>query len=188
MAIAHDALDRARAARARIDELERSLELARAGYHDAVRAIHRQGASLRELAAGLGMSHQRVHQIIDGAGASASATPARALSTSCDFCGADREQGSHFVPGPGAGICGQCVEGAEISTGGAHRTASGAFFTRVDPNATTCCSFCKKNARQVNRLVGTETAAVCSECLTRCREILDRKRAAADGPSRSLII
>src|SRR5215203_2184489 len=40
---------------------------AKVDYHQAIRRLHAAGGSLREIAEALGMSHQRVHQIIDEA-------------------------------------------------------------------------------------------------------------------------
>ena len=54
----------------RLIDAERDAETARADFHRAVRRLHLHGASLRELAASLGLSHQRVHQIVESAGGS----------------------------------------------------------------------------------------------------------------------
>jgi hypothetical protein len=59
-------LAEARTSRDRLLELQHELERARADYNDAVRRLHAAGASLREIAENLGLSHQRVHQIVDG--------------------------------------------------------------------------------------------------------------------------
>lgn len=49
------------------EEYERSLDAAesrRVAYHEAVLDLHREGTPLREIAKELGLSHQRVHQIV----------------------------------------------------------------------------------------------------------------------------
>src|ERR1017187_6699908 len=46
-------------------EAEHDAEIARAGFHRAVRRLHLNGGSLREIAPTLGLSHQRVHQIVE---------------------------------------------------------------------------------------------------------------------------
>jgi hypothetical protein len=63
-------LTEARSARDRLLELQRDLEKARADYNHAVRRLHAAGGSLREIAENLGLSHQRVHQIVEGGEAS----------------------------------------------------------------------------------------------------------------------
>jgi hypothetical protein len=59
-------LAEARTSRDRLLERQHELERARADYNDAVRRLHAAGGSLREIAENLGLSHQRVHQIVDG--------------------------------------------------------------------------------------------------------------------------
>jgi hypothetical protein len=59
-----DRVDRAKELR---DEYEQALDEAdrrRAAYHREVLKLHRSGMSLREIAEQLGISHQRVHQIV----------------------------------------------------------------------------------------------------------------------------
>ena len=63
-------LAEARQAQERLIDAERDADVARAEFHRAVRRLHLHGASLRELASGLGLSHQRVHQIVESAGGS----------------------------------------------------------------------------------------------------------------------
>ena len=59
-------LGEARTARDRVLELQHDLERARADYNDVVRRLNAAGGSLREIAENLGLSHQRVHQIVEG--------------------------------------------------------------------------------------------------------------------------
>jgi len=47
-------------------EAQHELERARADYGHALRRLHAEGGSLREIAESLGLSHQRVHQIVEG--------------------------------------------------------------------------------------------------------------------------
>jgi hypothetical protein len=51
------------------EEYERALDVAeshRVAYHEAVLDLYRRGTPLREIAKELGLSHQRVHQIVSG--------------------------------------------------------------------------------------------------------------------------
>jgi hypothetical protein len=61
-----DSLDQVKKLR---EEYERALDAAesrRVAYHDAVLDLYRSGTPLREIAKELGLSHQRVHQIVSG--------------------------------------------------------------------------------------------------------------------------
>src|SRR5258708_14630048 len=58
----------ARQAQEQLIEADHAAEVAKAEFHRAVRRLHLSGASLRELAAALHLSHQRVHQIVETAG------------------------------------------------------------------------------------------------------------------------
>jgi Clp amino terminal domain, pathogenicity island component len=59
-------LREARESRDRMLEAQHTLESARADYGHAIRRLHAEGGSLREIAESLGLSHQRVHQIVEG--------------------------------------------------------------------------------------------------------------------------
>jgi hypothetical protein len=58
-------LKQAQAERDRLHELQHDVERARSDYHHTIRRLSASGASLREIADALGLSHQRVHQIVD---------------------------------------------------------------------------------------------------------------------------
>lgn len=61
-----DSLDQVKKLR---EEYERALDAAeshRVAYHEAVLDLYRSGTPLREIAKELGLSHQRVHQIVSG--------------------------------------------------------------------------------------------------------------------------
>ena len=58
-------LREARDSRDRMLEAQHELERARADYGHAIRKLHAEGGSLREISESLGLSHQRVHQIVE---------------------------------------------------------------------------------------------------------------------------
>jgi Clp amino terminal domain, pathogenicity island component len=70
MPLEPESVEDARRRRDRYLDAERELDVARADYHDAIRRLHAAGGSLRGIADELGLSHQRVHQIVDDSGAS----------------------------------------------------------------------------------------------------------------------
>lgn len=57
-------LAEAKDVRERLLDLQHEEERAQADYHHAIRRLQAAGGSLREIAAELGLSHQRVHQIV----------------------------------------------------------------------------------------------------------------------------
>jgi hypothetical protein len=64
MTLDEQILEEARSLRSRLLELQHDAERAQADYHHAIRRLQAAGGSLREIAAELGLSHQRVHQIV----------------------------------------------------------------------------------------------------------------------------
>jgi hypothetical protein len=62
-----DLLREAFETRDRVLELQHEVERARLDQHYAVRRLHAAGGSMREIAEALGLSHQRIHQMIEGA-------------------------------------------------------------------------------------------------------------------------
>src|SRR5215813_12819566 len=116
MAVDPDLLNEAKIAEADLIESEHAAEVARAEFHRAVRRLHLAGASLREIASALGLSHQRVHQIVEAAGGSRRWRKRRAspdkLQT-CSFCGQDQKHVKTLIAGPGVFICNRCIDRVE---------------------------------------------------------------------------
>ena len=174
----------ARQAQEQLVEADHAAEVAKAHFHRAVRRLHLSGASLRELAVALHLSHQRVHQIIETAGGGrrwgrAGRLPAQ---LACSFCGRPQRTTPRLVAGPDVYICEGCVEKAEavIQSGRATETALGPLLSVPADMAQRRCSFCGKRRHQVPGLATTvgnpagklaDDAAVCAECLVLCREI-----------------
>jgi transposase-like protein len=179
-------LAEARQAQERLIDAERDADVFRAEFHRAVRRLHLHGASLRELASGLGLSHQRVHQIVESAGGSRRwlrrdrVRPDPGL-LHCTFCGKDQKRVKKLIAGPSVYICDGCVDlakvvlsdGLPVTTEIAELTAGPADEPRTQ------CSFCGKRREQVPGLVvgsvQTERkapAAICAECLDLCVEIV----------------
>src|SRR5215469_7235647 len=104
-------------AQERLIDAERDLEVARAEFYRAVRRLHLHGSSLREVAANLGLSHQRVHQIVEEAGGSRRWVRVGGTGRNqnrdllaCTFCGKLQNQVRKLIAGPGVYICGGCVD------------------------------------------------------------------------------
>ena len=66
MTLDRDSLNEARELRSRLLELQHEADRAQLDYHHAIRRLHAAGGSMREIAEALDVSHQRVHQIVEG--------------------------------------------------------------------------------------------------------------------------
>jgi ClpX C4-type zinc finger len=171
-------LSQARAAEARAIDAERDAEVARAEFHRSIRRLQLAGGSLREIAEELGLSHQRVHQIVEATGGSRSWRGGRAHSgehLSCSFCGMNRKQVTKLIAGPDVYICDGCVDRAHTVLAAADNAAgtSVATIRQVSDDARDAwCSFCGKGRHQVEAMAATDDARICNECLDLCDEII----------------
>lgn len=175
----------ARRAEERLIEAEHAAEVARAEFHRAVRRLHLSGASLRELAAALGLSHQRVHQIVEAAGGARRwrRQSRRPPELACSFCARSQHRTRKLVAGPGVYICEKCVAVADkvITSQRARETVLGPLQPVLESAPGRRCSFCGKGRRQLSGLATTVNnpaggkvagdAAICAKCLALCREI-----------------
>jgi ClpX C4-type zinc finger len=190
-------LAEARQARERLIDAERDLEVARAEFHRAVRRLHLHGSSLREVAASLGLSHQRVHQIVEEAGGSRRWIRVKGggvrrdnLLLVCSFCGKSQSQVGKLIAGPGVYICDGCVGLAEgvVGSGEARCTEYGPLTAVPEQAQRTLCSFCGKIRGQVAGMAlappgphRKTPAAICTECLALCDEIIAEELGEGSG-------
>src|SRR5262245_47272132 len=131
---------------ARLAEAERQVMVARAEYHTAVRRLHLAGASLRELAEALGVRHQRVQQIVQGAGGTwwrrAWRTRKHPHDAVCSWCGRPPSEVAKLVAGPNVFICDGCLADCEQALGA--RTATSGVRQRTTVSARGRCAFCSR--------------------------------------------
>jgi hypothetical protein len=177
MPLDSDLLGQARAAEARVIDAERDAEVARAEFHQAIRRLQLAGGSLREIAEELGLSHQRVHQIVEATGGSRSWRGGRALSDdllSCSFCGKHQKQVKKLIAGPSAYICDGCIDRVHtvLAAAGATATTPVATIRQVSEAREGFCSFCGKGRRQVKAMAAAGDVRICNECLDLCDEIV----------------
>lgn len=175
MALDPQLLDRARSAGDSLLTAERDLLLARADSNTAIRRLHLAGGSLREIAGALGLSHQRVQQIVERAGGSWWQKVWRTRKVTrdavCTFCGSPPSEVAKMIAGPDVYVCDGCVASAErVLAGG--RSAG---FATARKGARARCSFCGKGAGERRAVVSGGAASVCAACLGTCREILDSR-------------
>jgi ClpX C4-type zinc finger len=181
----------ARSARDRLIRLQNEAELAQVEYQHAIRRLHASGGSLREIADELGLSYQRVHQIVD-VGAGKGAVKASKAHAACSFCGAHGDQVLRLIAGPGVFICDVCVDlAAEVVDTCVDGTSERTRLIAVDrADAKARCSFCGKRRERLEGLAeapdrppagkfGRQSGAVriCNDCLSLCREILAEQHA-----------
>src|SRR5262245_37625576 len=104
MVIDEELLAKARSAANRVAEADRQVTLARADFHTHVRRLHLAGGSLREIAQALGISHQRVAQMVEISGGSwwsrVWRTRAPRRDAVCTFCGLPPGEVAKLVAGP----------------------------------------------------------------------------------------
>ena len=176
-----DLLSQARIAEAHVIDAEHDAEVARAEFHRAVRRLQLAGGSLREIAEALGLSHQRVHQIVESAGGSRSWRKGRAGSgelLSCSFCGKNQKQVKKLIAGPSVYICNECIERVHVvlaATGKATSTPVATIRRVSYADRAERCSFCGKRRHQVAAIASTGHAQICNECIELCDEIISEE-------------
>ncbi len=158
-------LEQAKGAGGRLAAAERDALLARADYHTAIRRLHLGGASLREIAEVLSISHQRVQQVVSAAGGSwwqVWRRRAQRPDAVCSGCNRSPREVDKLIAGPNVYICDKCVETSERAL----RAGD------VVQGRNQRCGFCGKRAA-ATRSVVTGPPNVCGDCVRVCREILD---------------
>jgi hypothetical protein len=170
-----DLLGKARGAGADVVEADRRALLARAEYHTAIRRLHLAGASVREVAQALSLSHQRVHQIVQGAGGTWWRRIWRTRTVGpdavCTWCGRPPSEVAKLIAGPRVYICDTCIAVAERAAGG--REIAAPFSATARTSIRRRCSFCGRIAGRNRSLVTASAGNVCGDCLQTCRQILD---------------
>ena len=198
MPVDEDLLAAAKTAGDRFAAAEREADVARAHYHHAVRRLHLAGASVRDVAHAMGMSHQRVQQIVQASGGTwwSSIWRGRKVRPDmvCSFCGLPSAQVSKLIAGPKVYICDACVCAVEQALRGEKpkEAAASAPMELVPFSSKVRCSFCRQKSRQVVlthagnakaspelRIVRRRDKGVCNNCLDICRRILDDRSHAA---------
>ena len=178
-----DLLSQARATEARLIDAEHDADVARAEFHRAIRRLQLAGGSLREIAEELGVSHQRIHQIVESTGGSRSWRGGRAGFgdlLSCSFCGQHQKQVKKLIVGPHGYICDRCIDCVHTVLAATSETASTPIATirQVDDEASDeRCSFCGKGRQHVEAMAGADDVRICIECVSLCDEIVSDERA-----------
>jgi ClpX C4-type zinc finger len=155
------ALEQCEAARTELQRAEETLASSRAAFERSVRRLYVEGASIREIAQKLGLSHQRVHQLIDSEPKSwwqrvfgLRTEPSRG----CSFCGKEPKDVAKLVAGPGIHICDGCIANATKALNDEAST-----FQRLSETARKRCSFCGSRKRGL-ALASAGGHQICGKC------------------------
>jgi hypothetical protein len=170
-------LGQARTAEARAIAAEHDAETARTEFRRAIRRLQLAGGSLREIAAEFGLSHQRVHQIVEATGGSRNwrSVHAGAGELLCSFCGTHQKQAKKLIAGPDVFICDRCVDRVHmvLATDGATASTPIAMILQVRYDGRDgWCGFCGKHRHRVAAMAAAGDARICNECLGMCDEII----------------
>jgi ribosomal protein S14 len=138
---------------------------------------------MREVAEALGVSHQRIHRIVEDSGVRRWRRRRHQEPKSqrvCSFCGREQRQVRKLVAGPGVYICDPCIMAA-VGVTASGRPAKDPALHPVPVKSERVCSFCGKARSVVHALVSApvrreqEPPAICDECLGLCGEILSEQ-------------
>lgn len=177
------------AARTRAESLEDEAYEARARLHQAMRRLHGAGGSMREIATALGMSHQRVHQIIgeeaivevEATSTEIAPFPTGAALTvtdaqdACSFCSAPRREVATLFAAPGGVfVCNGCVAGSRVVLSGGSSRDLVVHLVPTTEDAT--CSFCRNSSAAVGAMVEHDEfgTRICGQCIATCERLLKR--------------
>ena len=163
MALDQPLLQKAKAEGERFAAAERQALLARTDYHTVVRRLHLSGGSLREIALALGLSHQRVQQIVKGAGGSWWQRVWRSRNSThdavCTFCDRPSSEVAKLIAGPNVYICDACVTLAEKAIAGA--PGRGLVIAK---SAAPRCSF-RRRFEKERTSASPALVDICGECI-----------------------
>ena len=159
-------LENAMAARGHLDLRLADAAAARTAFEDSIRALHRAGGSMREIGKALGISHQRVAQVVAAAGGPTAATVPPVMN--CHFCLRSQHDVNKLVAGPGIYICDACIE-EQLERS----------LVVPEGHGRKPCRFCGKRPGQVAAVVGVGKAQICAECLALAEGIIDQADAEA---------
>ena len=180
-------LDRTHTARADLADADRRALLSRAEYHTAIRRLHLAGGSVREVAQALSLSHQRVQQIVQGAGGTWWRRVWRTRTVRpdaiCTWCGRPPSEVAKLIAGPRVYICDACIAAAERAASGRQTTGSFSLTPRVSIRRR--CAFCGRTAGKDRPILVAAAGHVCGACLQMCRQIVESSPLEGDPPART---
>jgi hypothetical protein len=164
----------AKAAQANLRAAEQNLEHTRTAFETAVRRLYVEGEAIREIALLLGLSHQRIHQLVGGKAQTwwQRLTGGRdEPSRNCSFCGKPPKSVAKLVAGPSVYICDGCVNDAAAALTAQSVDAGKLPFERLTAQSRQRCSFCGKRSAAIPR-VSASGHQICKACLELASDII----------------
>jgi len=165
-----DDLAKIHAHEGKIAKLEQELEKAKADYHSAISKLYFNGKSMRKIAKLLGLSHQRVHQIIDlkNQTVRACAKPTQP-DLRCSFCDLRADQVQNLVQGPNILACDICITSCQMALSmncaGSSVMSRGNDFKKIPVTSELRCSFCGKLPSSKREVIAGTKYHVCDVCI-----------------------
>jgi hypothetical protein len=162
-------LARVEDAQSKLRTAEHDLTVASAAFALALRQLNLAGGSVRDIAREVGLSHQRVAQLIEavGDGRGWKRSGKKPVVLACSFCDRTQQEVRKLIAGPGVYICDSCVAVAGPVT--RSRIDDPPFV--VSPLSQ--CRFCGKWPRPDLVIATDHSFSICGECLDLCDEIID---------------
>jgi len=173
----------ARAARIAMETAEHETRKKRGDYHAAIGALAHGGMTVREIGRALGLSHQRVQQIL--------------AELACSFCGLAADAVARLVVGAGRQptwkpgeprkaavsvyICDRCiVRAARTVRRGEELDEDGVLMTLASHASTEPCDFCgcrlgeRTGLRaRCESIVACDDARICRHCIAMASNIIE---------------
>ena len=171
MALDSELLATARAAAEALHRGETGIAPLREDYRNRLRALHAGGASLREIGAALGLSHQRVHQLVQSDGVGLATAPygrprplpvATTAVRACCLCGATGE----VRMARSAPVCAACARVGRALLGGRGEGDDGGLRL-LRRHQRPHCSACGRLPEAGEAFLAGPLGAICPECLDR---------------------
>jgi hypothetical protein len=155
-------IDKVEGTRGALEASEAEMRRKRSEYHAAVGDMARAGMTVREIGKSIGISHQRVQQILD--------------ELVCLFCGAGKYDGVPFVGGGGHGfICLDCLHLAQRGLRDKRRVEDDEgrimLFNKRGPER---CDFCEHRIgdphidpshKKIDALLTHKRSRICNGCI-----------------------
>jgi hypothetical protein len=171
MPLSESLLREAKEARDRVIELDYEADRARLSFQHTIRRLHAEGGTLRDIAEALGISHQRVHQIVEGAEGKVALKNARD-AIACSFCGISRSESRRIVAGPNVYVCDRCIALASEVVRDGEAKANERVKLGPASDGQASCSFCGKKAHDGRSMAENANVRICRDCLGLCNDIL----------------